>query len=62
MRVAINGAGVAGPTLAWWLLERGLVGDDWRFLSIPPGGTAAYNANPTRERPPDPAGSDGDAP
>ena len=23
MRVAINGAGVAGPTLAWWLLEHG---------------------------------------
>ena len=39
---------------------RRLVGDDWRFLSIPPGGTAAYNANPTRERAPDPAGSDED--
>lgn len=39
---------------------RRLVGDDWRFLSIPPGGTAAYNANPTRERAPGPAGSDGD--
>lgn len=37
---------------------RRLVGDDWRFLSIPPGGTAAYNANPTRERAPEAAGSD----
>ncbi len=25
-------------------------GDDWQFLSIPPGGSAAYNANPTKER------------
>lgn len=27
-------------------------GDQWRYLSIPPGGTAAYNENPTREKPP----------
>jgi len=39
---------------------RRFVGDDWRFLSIPPGGTAAYNANPTREKAPDAAGADGD--
>jgi uncharacterized damage-inducible protein DinB len=26
-----------------------LRGADWRSLSIPPGGTAAYNRNPTRE-------------
>ena len=25
-------------------------GPDWRYLSIAPGGTAAYNAAPTRER------------
>jgi hypothetical protein len=24
--------------------------DDWKYLSIPPGGTAAYNANPTMEK------------
>lgn len=38
---------------------RRLLGDDWQFLSVPPGGTAAYNANPTREKAPDPAGTDG---
>ena len=26
-------------------------GADWRSLSIPPGGSTAYNQNPTRERP-----------
>jgi hypothetical protein len=26
-------------------------GDDWRYLSIPPGTSAAYNANPTMEKP-----------
>jgi uncharacterized damage-inducible protein DinB len=31
-------------------LARGLCGDSWQFLSIPPGGTAAYNRNPTIER------------
>lgn len=25
-------------------------GDDWSYLSIPPGGSAAYNANPTSEK------------
>lgn len=24
--------------------------DQWKYLSIPPGGTAAYNANPTMEK------------
>jgi uncharacterized damage-inducible protein DinB len=24
--------------------------DDWKYLSIPPGGTTAYNANPTMEK------------
>ena len=32
------------------LLARSLRGADWKFLSIPPGGTDAYNENPTRER------------
>lgn len=27
-----------------------LKGEDWRYLSIPPGGSAAYNANPTSEK------------
>ncbi len=27
-----------------------LAGGDWKWLSIPPGGTAAYNANPDREK------------
>ena len=26
-------------------------GDDWRYLSIPPGGSAAYNQNPALDRP-----------
>lgn len=33
-------------------LAKELRGDKWRYLSIPPGGTEAYNANPTREKPP----------
>ena len=33
-------------------LAREIVGSQWRFLSIPPGGTAAYNAEPTLEKPP----------
>jgi uncharacterized damage-inducible protein DinB len=27
-----------------------LRGSEWEYLSIPPGGSAAYNLNPTRER------------
>ena len=34
------------------LLARGMRGAEWRSLSIPRGGTAAYNANPTMEKPP----------
>ena len=34
------------------LLGRQLRGADWQFLSIPPGGTAEYDQNPTRERGP----------
>lgn len=33
-------------------LAHALVGPAWRYLSIAPGGTAAYNANPTKERAP----------
>lgn len=29
---------------------------EWRHLSIPPGGTAAYNRNPTAEKPPGASG------
>jgi hypothetical protein len=36
------------------LLAKALRGDGWRYLSVPPGGTAAYNANPVAERPPGP--------
>jgi hypothetical protein len=30
-------------------VARALRGADWKFLSIPPGGTEAYNRNPTAE-------------
>lgn len=33
-------------------LGRLLKSDDWTYLSIPPGGSGAYNQNPTRERAP----------
>jgi hypothetical protein len=33
------------------LLARSLRGPDWDWLSIPPGGSEAYNRKPTRERP-----------
>ena len=32
-------------------VAKGLRGTSWRYLSIPPGGSAAYNANPTLEKP-----------
>lgn len=32
------------------LLARAFRGDDWEYLSIPPGGSEAYNANPVREK------------
>ncbi len=32
-------------------LARSLKGDEWTFLSIAPGQTAAYNENPTLEKP-----------
>jgi hypothetical protein len=32
-------------------LARGLRGETWRFLSIPPGQSAQYNAQPTLEKP-----------
>jgi len=31
-------------------LAKYLKGDDWTYLSIAPGGTDAYNKNPTREK------------
>ena len=31
-------------------LGKMLTGEGWDYLSIPPGGTAAYNANPTHEK------------
>jgi uncharacterized damage-inducible protein DinB len=31
-------------------IGKDLRGDAWRYLSIPPGGSAAYNANPTSEK------------
>ena len=30
-------------------VAKALRGDDWQYLSIPPGGSAAYDANPTSE-------------
>lgn len=30
-------------------IAKALKGGDWEYLSIPPGGTAAYNASPTSE-------------
>lgn len=32
------------------LIGRGLRGSEWQFLSIPPGGTSAYNSNPDKEK------------
>jgi hypothetical protein len=33
-------------------LAKGLCGSRWRYLTIPPGGSVAYNENPDREKPP----------
>lgn len=32
-------------------LARSICGDKWQYLSIPPGGSAAYNTNPSLEKP-----------
>ena len=32
-------------------IAHAIVGNDWKYLSIPPGGSAAYNANPVLEKP-----------
>ena len=32
------------------LISRGLKGEEWQFLSIPPGGSDAYNRNPSLEK------------
>jgi hypothetical protein len=39
-------------------LGKAVRGDRWRWLSIPPGGSAAYNRHPTRERAPGPKADD----
>ncbi len=36
------------------MIGRQIRGPGWKFLSIPPGGSAEYNRNPTRERGPSP--------
>jgi hypothetical protein len=33
------------------LVAKTMRGNDWRYLSIPPGGSAAYNQNPALDRP-----------
>jgi len=35
-------------------LAKELRGGQWRYLTIPPGGTVAYNKNPVSEKPPGP--------
>jgi uncharacterized damage-inducible protein DinB len=35
-------------------LSKELLGGQWRYLTIPPGGTVAYNENPISEKPPGP--------
>jgi uncharacterized damage-inducible protein DinB len=32
-------------------IAHALVGEDWKYLSIPPGQSGAYNANPTLDKP-----------
>jgi hypothetical protein len=36
-------------------LAKALLGTDWRYLSVPPGGSAGYNKNPVAEKPPGPS-------
>lgn len=36
-----------GQIVLW---AKSLAGESWKFLSIPPGGSAAYNADPTLEK------------
>ncbi len=42
-----------GSSALWPFLAKELRGGEWRYLTIPPGGTAAYN-KPIREKPPGP--------
>jgi hypothetical protein len=37
-------------------LAKAFRGGEWHHLSIPPGGSAAYNENPVAEKPPGPSG------
>jgi uncharacterized damage-inducible protein DinB len=41
-------------------IAHAFAGDEWRYLSIPPGGTAAYNAAPKMEKPLDYVAGAGD--
>ncbi|MGH9372966.1 MAG: DUF1572 family protein [Vicinamibacterales bacterium] len=43
-------------------IAKALRGREWNYLSIPPGGSTAYNQNPTRERPGAHAGTLGEPP
>ena len=36
-------------------LAKAFCGSEWRHLSIPPGGSTAYNENPVAEKPPGPS-------
>ena len=36
-------------------LAKAFRGSEWRYLSIPPSGSAAYNENPVAEKPPGPS-------
>jgi hypothetical protein len=36
-------------------VAKALRGGEWRYLTIPPGGSAAYNENPVAEKPPGPS-------
>ncbi len=36
-------------------LGKAFRGGEWKYLSIPPAGSAAYNANPFAEKPPGPS-------
>ena len=48
-RSLAHAASHVGQVQFWGKVMKGTT---WNYLSIPPGGTAAYNANPTLEKPP----------
>ena len=45
LRSVAHFAGHVGQVI---IIGKQFRGDDWEYLSIPPGGTAAYNASPNR--------------